>query len=217
MKRKELAGRVFGRYTVLKWAEKSKNGTSKWLCSCLCGSERIVFATALLSGKSQSCGCLPAEKASERLLTHGHSSKNSGKKESAGRSPTYISWSDMKARCNSKDSKYYGSRGIKYCEKWESFSNFLEDMGERPNGMTLDRIDPDGDYEPNNCRWATARQQAVNKRNAHVVQYKGESLSVTTLCRELGVSPSLVFKRIYGGWDLHTALTKPSQKRKENV
>ena len=206
MKRKEIAGQVFGRYTVIKFAEKSKNGTSKWLCRCDCGNEKIVFSTALLSGKSKSCGCLASEMAGDRLKTHGHTS---GK-----RSLTFISWDRMRARCN-KNNKYYGARGISYCEQWESFENFLSDMGERPKGKTLDRIDYDGDYSPENCRWSTAKEQANNRTNNCIVEYKGCKITLGQLCDELNLNYQLVYKRLNKGWDLQTAITKPSQKRKK--
>jgi len=207
MKRKELTGQVFGRYTVLEWVEKSKNGTSKWRCKCLCGNEKVVFATALISGQSQSCGCLAAENASKRLITHGHTSSK--------RSPTYISWCDMRARCNNKDSKYYASEGITYCSEWEKFENFLADMGERPKGKTLDRIDPTGNYEPNNCRWSTNKEQANNRKHNFIIDYEGRPLTLGQLCDELKLQYQLMHKRLTKGWDLATAITKPSQKRKK--
>lgn len=205
MKRRELAGRVFGRLTVLEWVTRSKNGTSKWLCRCECGNERVVFATALLGGTSKSCGCLAREQAGDRVRTHGQT-----------RTPTFISWERLRARCDDPTNKHYGGKGITYCERWKDFSNFLADMGERPEGMTLDRIDTTGNYEPNNCRWVTYAEQAQNKTNNRLVEYEGNLVCVTELCRRLGVPSSLVFKRLYSGWDLHKALTKPSQKRKTN-
>lgn len=210
MKRKELAGLVFGRYTVISWITRSKNGTSKWLCRCECGTEKVIFATALLDGTTKSCGCLSREQAGKRLTTHG---QTRGKQ----RSGAYISWDRMKQRCNTKSNKHYGGKGVSYCKKWESFENFLLDMGERPDGMTLDRIDPRGNYEPANCRWATHEQQAGNKTNNRVVEYEGKTYNLTELCRMLGVPTALVFKRIYSGWDLHAALIKPSQKGKKYV
>jgi len=121
-----------------------------------------VVATANLRNNStSSCGCKRKEITSKRMKTHGQT-----------KSPTYRVWSSMRTRCtNSNATNYgqYGGRGIKCCQRWESFDLFLEDMGERPDGMTLDRIDVDGHYEPSNCRWASIQQQAKNKRKTKLI------------------------------------------------
>lgn len=158
-KRIELEGQRFGRLTVIEPAEKIKGRQWQYRVVCDCGTERIIFGTNLRSGYTTSCGCLRREETGKRFATHGHSNP---------RTPTYTSWMSMRMRCNNPNApKYsiYGGRGITICDHWDSFENFLADMGERPEGTTLDRVNPDGNYEPANCRWATVKEQNNNKRN----------------------------------------------------
>lgn len=154
----DLTGKVFGRLTVLERGD-IKSGKTYWRCRCACGNELSIRGTSLSLGLSESCGCLKNEVCGARTRTHGHTAN--------GRSGTYISWMAMHARCkNPKHKQYenYGGRGIKVCERWDTFANFLADMGERPDDKTLDRKDANGNYEPDNCRWATNSQQQKNKR-----------------------------------------------------
>lgn len=156
---KDIQGKSFGRWKVLGHHKISKSaGTSKssWLCRCSCGEERRVLSNSLLTGSSLSCGCLLDD---TRFIKHGMTG-----------SSTYKSWDTMKQRCDNvgTDSyKNYGGRGIAYDPKWETFEGFLEDMGERPEGMTLDRIDNDGNYEKGNCRWACRGVQVYNSRRRY--------------------------------------------------
>lgn len=146
----------FGRLVALWPQNKDKRGLYLWLCLCDCGRETVVRGSDLREGKTKSCGCLHDELASKRNFRHGHSKGTR----------TYRSWMAMRDRCrysNHKDYEHYGGRGIKVCERWQSFENFLADMGERPVGLTLDRIDPNGNYEPGNCRWATWSEQRENQ------------------------------------------------------
>lgn len=149
-----VPGMRFGRLTIV-----AHGGSRKWLCQCDCGTRKIVLIGNLRSGGTQSCGCMRIEKA-ERVR-HGHTSKGHGRQ-----TPTYGSWHAMNSRCrNPKATGYerYGGIGVTICDRWLVFETFLADMGERPEGTTLDRIDNDGNYEPGNCRWATYKQQAENK------------------------------------------------------
>ncbi len=127
--------------------------------------------------------------------------------------PEYAVWRDMGARCRiprHPQWKYYGGRGITACERWSDFANFLADMGNRPSPRhTLDRIDNDGGYTPENCRWATRRQQMNNTRRNRVIEIKGEERTVTRWARHFGVDPATAWSRIYRGWDAREAVSLP--------
>ena len=118
---------------------------------------------------------------------------------------TYSSWASARRRCRSKTAhnyKWYGGRGIKFCERWDDFGVFLEDMGERPKNHTIDRIDPDGNYEPGNCRWATYEEQKVNKRNTVRLKYRGNSYTLRELADYLGIKRATIKNRYYIGMDI---------------
>lgn len=147
-------GNKFGKLTVLAKAP-SRNYKSCWLCKCDCGIEHYVITNNLTSGHTKSCGCLTVE----ANKTHGCSSPETAE---------YFIWKEMRSRCRNPLNKaweYYGGRGIKVCERWIKFENFLSDMGLKPApGFTVERINNEGNYEPRNCKWATRKEQSANQR-----------------------------------------------------
>jgi len=137
-------------------------------------------------------------------MKHGHSTK-------ARRTPEYCTWSRMLGRCrNPKDHAYprYGGKGVKVCERWLEFANFLADMGQRPTGKTLDRIDTDGNYCLENCRWATAKEQANNTSAARQLEYKGETDTLANWAAKLQINPRTIKARLRKGWTVEKALSR---------
>ena len=192
---KNLTDKKFVRLIAkLPMKKRLKSGRSViyWKCICECGNTVITQSQQLLSGHTQSCGCLQKERAAEANTKHGYSPR--GKKD-----PTYSSYLNMKTRCDNlfrNNSHNYIDRGIGYCERWNKFENFLEDMGERPKGKSLDRIDNNGDYCKENCRWATPIEQAQNTRKNVWLECDGIKMVKSAWIRELGVFGSFINRRL---------------------
>lgn len=192
-----VSGAIFSRLTLLDAdGVILESGHRHVMCRCSCGIEKLIKADNLVRGHTKSCGCIALERLSARSRTHGHAS---------GRvSPTYRIWSGMIDRCENANTPCfvnYGGRGISVCARWrESFKNFLADMGERPAGMSIDRIDNDGNYEPDNCRWASKTEQGRNKRSNRLVEFGGQRLTVPEWAEKLSVPQYRLYGRLYRGW-----------------
>jgi hypothetical protein len=202
--RMNLLGRQFDRLTVIEEVER-RGRVRQWRCICSCGGEIVVAQGNLTSGATRSCGCFHRERASAANLTHGLSNTTE-----------HVIWSGMRARCsNPKHTAYadYGGRGITVCERWNSFQNFLADMGPRPSKQhSIDRIDVDGPYSPQNCRWATPSEQAQNKGSNRLVTFNGETTTISEWSRRLGIGAQLLGKRLdVLGWTVEHALATPAR------
>ena len=177
------------------------------MCLCDCGVEKAVTGASLHQGGSTSCGCYGIQNRKDSITTHG---------DTVGGlcAPEYGSWKSMVDRCankNSRDFLRYGGRGIKVCERWlHSYENFLMDMWRKPSPKhSLDRIDVNGNYCPENCRWATPRQQANNKRNNRYLVFNDRRMTLTQWSEEVGLGKTTVKERLNRGWTIEQSLTIP--------
>lgn len=200
MKLYDLKGQRFGRLTVVDRDYTNRHKGVYWKCRCDCGNISSVLSCALVSGHTKSCGCIVREMSS---IPKSHGLCNT--KEHA-------IWKAMRQRCNNSNAsnyKYYGGRGIKVCKEWDDFSNFYEWCNKNgfKEGLTLDRIDTNGDYCPENCRWADALTQCNNKRNNHKVKYNGAYLSLMQLERLSGIGHSTIGYRLKSGWTVRQAVS----------
>jgi hypothetical protein len=203
---KDMTGQRFGRLVVLRQhPERSPSDrTVRWVCQCDCGNVAVRHGTTLRKGEAVSCNCRQREVGPETRI-HGKSNTS-----------IYNIWQGMLSRCEDlKDRSYprYGGRGISVCERWHEFANFYADMGDKPSGKTLDRINNDGNYEPGNCRWATPAEQARNTRRNVFVEFAGRRMILTDWAREAGIAPSVLGGRLRKGWTIERALTAPINTR----
>lgn len=207
----DLIGQRFGRLIIIKRMDNDKWGGSKWLCQCDCGQKTIVTSSHLKSSGTKSCGCFAKEQTIKRSTKHGHSTKEKT-------SRTYESWHSMITRCtnpNYKEYKNYGGRGITVCKCWMKFENFLEDMGERPNDKLIERINNNQGYNKGNCRWATWKEQARNRRNNRYETCKEKTQLLIKLSEETGINYNTLVSRIKKGWTAEEAFAKPVQERRK--
>lgn len=198
-------GKSFDRLKVLR-RDPSKGDRPYWICQCQCGATLSARASHLVSGVVASCGCRRRELISQLSIKHGHYAGNKA-------SPSYASWSAMHDRCG----RYKGYETVSICKEWSDFTVFLADMGERPSlKHSIDRIDPSGNYEPGNCRWATAFEQNRNKLNNHRITHAGETLTVTEWAERLGIPHSILYRRLKLGWDAKRTIETPVAKRRHS-
>lgn len=198
---KDLTGQKFGRLAVIERAE-SKNGFTRWLCKCECGKETVVYSSTLINGHTKSCGCLRRD--NHANLEHGMSHTR-----------IHDIWCGINKRCDNPKSsvyKYYGGKGITICNEWRSFQSFYDwSMANGYNDdLTLDRIDPKGNYEPSNCRWVTMKEQCNNKANCHRLTYNGKTQTLSQWADEYEMKYSTLYNRVItNNWTIEKALNTP--------
>ncbi|HFO4585918.1 TPA: hypothetical protein ACHK65_004586 [Escherichia coli] len=204
-------GNRYGLLVVLRKGDpyinpRGKVGESRWVCRCDCGKEKLIYRSALTTGRTKSCGCLVKKSAALRCANNGKPRKRKG---------AYSSWAQMKSRCNNPETpgyKNYGGRGIRVCERWNSFDLFLEDMGERPDGCSIDRIDVNGDYCKENCRWATDREQKLNTRRTRNLTAYGKTMTIKEWSEETDIPYSTITVRLMRGKTIEEALSNGKTK-----
>ena len=206
----DMTGKRYGRLLVVGYAGNSKRGIALWKCVCDCGRKTVVYGTSLRSGRTLSCGCLQREVSSKRHIKYmGGTTINHG----MCKTRIYKIWINMKSRCNNPKAtfySYYGGRGIKVCTEWnDSFDSFYKwsiEMGYN-DSLTIDRIDNNGDYCPNNCRWATTDEQANNKSTSHYVEYGGQKHTIAQWAKITGFRQGTIYQRLFRyNWPVGEAL-----------
>ena len=210
----DLKGKKFNRLTVISRQNNYKDGSSKWLCQCDCGNKVVVLGGHLRSGHTKSCGCLQKEicKAIKHKPKHG-----------MAKTKIYKTWNGIKNRTNPNNKnkfsyyKNYSGRNIKICKEWEedfiNFYNWAMANGYK-EGLTIDRINNDGNYEPSNCRWVAMKKQQNNKRNNVLIEYNGETHTMAEWNEKLNYSKGLLKNRLREGWCIDRALSTPLRGRK---
>lgn len=220
----EMVGKRFGRWTVIERVDKDVDGTY-WLCRCDCGTERVVNGRGLRTGKSVSCGCYAREVTSRRMknLTPEEKMKFARYTHRQSDSRLYCIWWGMRERCyrpSKAEYKYYGGRGITICDEWlEDFMNFYN--WAMANGyedhLSIDRIDVNGNYCPENCRWATHKEQCNNRRQNRFLKFNGETHTVKEWADIIGINVVTLRGRLRTGWSVELALTTPTLRKGETI
>jgi hypothetical protein len=196
----DIGGEVFGRLTVHKVVGRNKHNQLIWSCTCECGSECEALGFLLRRGEKQSCGCLQKEAISKLNYSHGKT-----------RTKIYAIWRAMMQRCynyNSHAYLRYGGRGITVCDKWKSFECFYADMGDKPEGMSLERKDNSGNYNKDNVIWANDKAQANNRRSNVVLEYNGRKQTMQQWADESGLKIGTIWARLHRGWTVDRAISE---------
>lgn len=207
----DLTGQKFGRLTAVYEEKRTEYGARRWLCECECGNEKIIHQGALMSGHTRSCGCLRKEELIERSTKHNRCHTR-----------LYNIYAGMKQRCyNENEAAYknYGGRGIIIGDDWmgdDGFEHFYDWSMSRgySDDLTIDRIDVNGNYEPDNCRWATSPEQSRNKRTNILLTFNGETKILRDWCKITGIDYSVAKARYHKGWEVERVLFQPVKKLK---
>lgn len=218
----DLTGQTFGRLKVIA---RAPNGVdTQWVCLCVCGNTAIATSGALRYGRTVSCGCRGAEARTE------NGKANTGPRQQ--HKQAYKHWASMIKRCyRTYDVNYerYGAAGIRVCERWRTFGEFVADNGDPPAGTSIDRIQTSGHYScgncdecirndwPMNCRWATIVQQQRNRSSNRLVTLQGETRCVSEWCEILRLNRNAVYARLHQGWDMDKALLTPIRPKKQKA
>ena len=204
-KLKDITGQRFGRLVAVRFDSwyiypSGDKRAAKWLFNCDCGDTVVAFGSNVIRGVTRSCGCLSRK----TKTTHGESCTDSFE---------YTVWCSMRYRCLNPDQPDYGGRGIKICSQWDAYETFLQDMGRAPSRKhTIDRINNNGDYSPENCHWATRKEQVRNTRRNRWITHNGETLILQDWADRLGIRPQNILCRLNQGWTLERALTEPPRR-----
>jgi hypothetical protein len=200
----DISHQKFGRLLVIGYVG-TKHERPQWLCLCDCGKYTVASGKYIRKGKTISCGCFRQEVTGAKKRTHGQTQTDE-----------YIVWAGMCARCRNENHiayQNYGGRGIKVCNRWQNFENFLSDMGKRPTSRhSIDRIDNGGDYCPENCRWATVKEQNNNARSNRILDFDGKSMNIAQWADFLDISRSAITNRLRYGWTVERTLSEPVRK-----
>lgn len=199
---KDLTNKKFGKLSVIKFNNVNKSRHSVWLCKCDCGNVLLVEGPRLTSGNTKSCGCIKKEQNKTRAIKHGYYNTR-----------LYKIWFDMKRRCynkNRKAYKYYGEKGIKVCDEWLndffSFYNWAIKNGYSDN-LTIERIDYNKNYCPENCKWITQAEQTQNTTHNHLITFNNKTMSITQWSKEIGVACKTIRSRLKKGWKIENVLS----------
>ena len=202
-----LIGRRFGMLVVTGEAPRvGVKNDARWMCHCDCGVDKAISATCLTTGNTRSCTCLRRKATSERQTSHGDN-------RPGNRHPLYGVWAGIHRRCyNPHEKRFnrYGGRGIVMCERWLDYANFKADMGASyQRGLTIERINNDGNYEPNNCRWASVKEQCRNRSTSRWLEFNGQRKTVAEWAETLNLRPERISARLGAGWPVEKVLTAP--------